>query len=57
VSLASTLGWTLIATCAVLGVTQALAYGIYFMLLIRILKKYRYANAKDSYRVGSATDV
>jgi hypothetical protein len=57
VSLASTLGWTLITTCAVLGVTQALAYGVYFLLLIRILKKYRYANANDIYRAGDATDI
>lgn len=37
-------GWSLIETCAILSCSQAGVYGVYFLLLLRILKKREMSN-------------
>lgn len=37
-------GWSLAATCTLLGWSQAGVYGVYLLLLLRILRKYTHVN-------------
>lgn len=43
-SLSSQLNWSLIETCSFLGLSQASVYGVYFLLLTRIVKKRQMVN-------------
>jgi O-antigen/teichoic acid export membrane protein len=36
---AKVVGWSLVQTSAVLGITQAIIYGLYFLLLIQVVRK------------------
>lgn len=40
----SSRGWSLVDTCRLLGWTQAAVYGVYFCLLLRIIRKYEMIN-------------
>lgn len=54
ISFGSLYGWSVVDTCKLLGWTQSVVYAVYFLLLLRIIKKYKMINWSEQKEPANA---